>query len=270
MTDKQHLFSGSIPENYERYFVPLIFADYAVKLAELLDVKTNMKVLETACGTGIVTRQIIDKLGHKAEFIATDFNEHMLNQALRTIDPDAAVQFQQADATALPFSDSYFDAVLCQFGVMFFPNRLNGYREAARVLKSGGKFHFSVWDGLEFNGFANAIHTSVARLYPSDPPRFLKLPFGYFDIRSIVAELQVAGFSRVDVSVLPLESHAETARHIVLGFIAGGPLANEIMVREEPDFETAIEAVEKGIRKQFGEGQCRAKMQAIQFTAHLS
>lgn len=269
MTDKQHLFSGSIPENYERYFVPLIFADYATKLAELIDAKIDMKVLETACGTGIVTRQIIHKLGDNAEFIATDFNEHMLTQARGAIGTDAAVHFQQVDATDLPFSDNYFDALLCQFGVMFFPDRLTGYREAARVLKSGGKFHFSVWDGLDFNGFANAIHSSVGRLYPNDPPKFLELPFGYFDIRSIVAELQKAGFSRVDVSVVPLESNADTARHIVLGFVAGGPLANEIVARETPDFETAIEAIEKDMRDQFGEGTCTAKMQAIQFTAHV-
>ncbi|MCG8557631.1 MAG: methyltransferase domain-containing protein [Proteobacteria bacterium] len=192
-------FAGSIPENYERYFVPLIFADYASLLAEALQAPEGSDVLETACGTGIVTRNIADKLGPKSRLIATDLNEPMIVEAQKAMGAASNVAFRQADATVLPFESGSFDAVVCQFGVMFFPDRMRGYREAARVLTPGGRYLFNVWDSLDNNLFAKTIHDAVGRLYPDDPPKFLELPYGYCDLRLIVKELQEAGFSKVDV-----------------------------------------------------------------------
>lgn len=262
-------FVGTIPENYERYFVPLIFKDYAEILAGMLDVGDGARVLETACGTGILTRNILRRLNGKAHLTATDFNEPMLAQAKQSVDDSPMISFQQADATELPFENNTFDAMFCQFGIMFFPNAEAAMCEAARVLKPGAKFHFSIWDTLENNGFANSVHNAIGALYPDDPPMFLTLPYGWRDITSITNTLQDAGFADIDVAVRPLTTQAPSARHIALGYGMGGPLANDVTLRGTLSLEQVIDALEASLQREYGEGTCTAPMQAIQFSATL-
>ncbi len=262
-------FVGSIPENYERYFVPLIFAEYAIELARALDVCDGAEVLETACGTGIVTRHLANSLENDARLVATDLNEPMIAEARKAVGNSSNVEFRQADATELPFADDTFDAVVCQFGVMFFPDRRKGYREAARVLKPGGQFHFNVWDSLENNLFAKTVHETVGLLYPDNPPRFLELPYGYYDLRLIVRELQESGFLRVNISALPRTSFADEPRHVALGYGAGGPLANDVSARGTLSLEQVLDTIEETVKEWFGEGRVSAPMQAFQITANL-
>ena len=138
-TDK--VFAGSIPETYDRFLVPLIFESYARDLAERLARVEPREVLETAAGTGVLTRAIASRLPAQARIVATDLNEPMLNHAQRQ-SHDGRITWRQADALALPFEDRSFDVVACQFGAMFFPDKGQGYREARRVLKRGGHFFF--------------------------------------------------------------------------------------------------------------------------------
>jgi len=262
-------FGASIPEHYEQYLVPLIFADYALALANSLSETKKVNVLETACGTGIVSRHLARNLDSKSRFVATDLNEPMIEEALSALGDQTNVEFRQADALDLPFDENSFDAVLCQFGVMFFPDRVQGYREAARVLKPDGQFLFNVWDSLAANPFVNTVESAVASLYPSEPPKFYATPFGYHDLELIVRELQDAGFARIDLSVIPLVSEAPSARHIALGFVAGTPLANTIEERRTPTLDEVVDVAEEALRERFGNGPCRAPMQAIQITASL-
>ncbi len=184
-TDK--VFTGSIPELYEVHLVPLIFEPYAVDLADRLASRSLTCVLEIAAGTGVVTRALASMLPDSVSIVATDLNQPMLDHA-SALGTKRAVEWRQADAMQLPFQDGAFDAVVCQFGVMFFPEKSRAYSEARRVLRSGGVFIFNVWDRIEENEFANTVTTALETLFPEDPPRFLaRTPHGYYDHETIKA-----------------------------------------------------------------------------------
>jgi SAM-dependent methyltransferase len=262
-------FGGSIPENYESYLVPLLFLDYAADLAARLEVPPRGAVLETACGTGAVTRHLRARLSDHIRLTITDLAPAMVERARQVVGERAGIEYRQADTTELPFADGSFDAVICQFGVMFFPDKAKGMREAARVLKPGGRFVFNVWDKLELNVFSQAVHDEMARLFPDDPPRFLEVPFSYNDLSTIVPTLQAAGFGTIDVTVQPRASKAPDARHVALGLVAGSPLANQVIERGSPSLEDVATAVAASLSSRFGSGPISAPTQAFQFSAQL-
>ena len=209
-TDK--IFAGSIPEVYERFLVPLIFESYALDLARRLAKTKPGAVLETAAGTGVLTRAIASALPAPARLTATDLNQPMLDHAKSRQPADSRIEWRQADALALPFEDRSFDAVACQFGVMFFPDKAQGYREARRVLKPGGHFFFSVWDRIEENDFADTVTQALAAVFPQDPPRFLaRTPHGYHDEKQILQELKAVGFANVSFDAVDARSKASVA-----------------------------------------------------------
>ena len=181
-------FSGSIASIYDDYLGPLIFEPYAQDLANRLSVLRAERVLETAAGTGIVTRALLRVLSGGASVVATDLNQPMLDRAAERV-ASSRVSWQKADAQSLPFPDGAFDAVVCQFGVMFFPDKQKAFREARRVLRPGGRFIFNVWDGIEHNEFADLVNAAVADMFGDDPPRFLaRTPHGYHDKQAIGSE----------------------------------------------------------------------------------
>src|SRR4029078_9945622 len=135
MLETDKVFAGSIPENYDRYMVPLIFESFAADLAQRAASLSPRAVLENAAGTGVVTRALAPKLSPGASYIVTDLNQPMLDYAASRQPADRRIKWRQADALALPFENAAFDLVCCQFGAMFFPDRTAGYREARRVLR---------------------------------------------------------------------------------------------------------------------------------------
>jgi ubiquinone/menaquinone biosynthesis C-methylase UbiE len=165
MADIDKLFSGSIPKLYESHLVPLIFEPYAADLKRRVASMNVTRILEVACGTGVVTRALATVAKEGASIVATDLNQAMLDEAA-AIGTAYPVQWQQADAMALPFPDGEFDAVVCQFGVMFFPDKSRAFSEARRVLKSGGVLVFSVWDRISENEFADTVTTALAAVSP--------------------------------------------------------------------------------------------------------
>ncbi len=259
-------FTGTIPKNYERHFVPIIFSQYAEIMANSVN-PASEDVLELACGTGIVTRNLAPKL-KAGRYVATDFNPPMLEIAKTKVQEDH-LEFQVADATALPFEAGQFSTVICQFGVMFFPDKQKAYAEVVRVLKPGGTYIFSVWDSMAHNHFARTIHNGIGALYPDDPPQFMTVPLGYYDLRKIVSELQDAGFGKVTIEAIPLTSHAASARAVALGFGMGGPLQNVVAERGTHSIEAVIDALEVAVRAAHGDGPCAAPMQAFHIHAHL-
>src|SRR6188508_2038428 len=154
--DTDKVFAGSIPKLYDTHLVPLIFEPYATDLANRLGSRPLSRVLEIAAGTGVVTRAIAARLPESVAIIATDLNQAMLDQAA-AVGTQRKVEWRQADAMKLPFEDASFDAVVCQFGVMFFPDKPGAFAEARRVLKPGGLFVFNVWDAIEHNVFADTV-----------------------------------------------------------------------------------------------------------------
>jgi ubiquinone/menaquinone biosynthesis C-methylase UbiE len=178
-TDKA--FTGSIPALYDRYLGPLLFEPYATDISGRLSKLTEGRLLEIAAGTGVVTRALARALPDNIQIVATDLNEPMIDYAATQLS-SSRVRWQQADAMSLPFQDGSFDAVVCQFGVMFFPDTIKAYREALRVLKPGGRFVFNVWDRIEMNEFAHLVTCAVKELFPHDPPMFLtRTPHGHHD-----------------------------------------------------------------------------------------
>lgn len=232
MSGSDKLFAGSIPELYDTYLVPLIFQAYATDLAARVAQFAPAHVLETAAGTGVLTRALAPLLRADAGYTVTDLNQPMLDRAAARQGPDRRIVWQQADALHLRFGDDSFDAVCCQFGAMFFPDRVAGYREALRVLKQDGVFAFSVWDRIEHNDFARIVTGVAGAMFPDDPPLFLaRTPHGYHDVTTIAADVRQAGFSTVDIVTVEQRSVAPRARDPAIAYCEGTPLRNEIEQR---------------------------------------
>jgi ubiquinone/menaquinone biosynthesis C-methylase UbiE len=260
-TDK--VFTGSIPENYDRYMVPLIFEPFAADLAQRAALLSPSAVLETAAGTGVVTRALAPALASAASYTVTDFNQPMLDYAASRQAPDSRIQWHQADAQALPFEDGAFDLVCCQFGAMFFPDRSSAYREAKRVLRPGGHFLFNVWDRIEENVFADEVTNALAEIFPDDPPRFLaRTPHGYHDTSLIRTELEDAGFSRVVIEMKAEQSRATSPRIPAIAYCQGTVLRTEIEARDTGKLDAATDYAASAIADRHGDGAVAGKIQA--------
>lgn len=242
MTATDSVFAGSIPALYHDHLGPMLFEPYAQDLARRAAMLQPRRILETAAGTGIVTEALVRALPD-AEIVATDLNQAMLDVAAGRI-ASPRVEFRQADAQALPFADAGFDLLVCQFGVMFFPERIGAYREALRVLAPGGSFLFSVWDSLDQNPVSKAVAETVAGLFPDDPPSFLsRTPFGYHDQARIDADLRAAGFAEIGIETVRLRSAVGSAHDAAIGLTHGSPLRAEIEAHGAGALERAADAV---------------------------
>jgi ubiquinone/menaquinone biosynthesis C-methylase UbiE len=260
-------FAGSIPALYEQYLGSLLFQPYAEVMAARLDGLTQGRILETAAGTGIVTRALAKALPRDVEIVATDLNQAMLDLASGKLQAPN-VRWQQADAQALPFDDASFDAVVCQFGVMFFPDKQAGFREALRVLKPGGRFLFNVWDSLDRNEVSRIVSEAAGKAFPNDPPRFVeRVPFGYFDPDRIRGEVQQAGFENVEIDVVEKVSTAPSAREPAMGLCQGSPLRAEIEARGPDRLDEVTAQVADALAARFGAGPVENRMSALVVTA---
>jgi ubiquinone/menaquinone biosynthesis C-methylase UbiE len=261
------VFAGSIPAFYDHYLGPMNGAPYAADLVARIGPLAPARVLEIAAGTGIVTRAMAQAFPAGVEIIATDLNRPMLDFAAMQPGVERVV-WRQADALQLPFDDGLFDGVVCQFGVMFFPDRIAGYREARRVLRPGGRYLFNVWDRIEENEFSAVIQTAVAALFPHDPPKFLaRTPFGCHDVATIREELRRGGFDRIEVSTVALRSRAPSAREPAVGMCEGISMRSEIEARDATRLGEATEAATAALAARFGPGPIEGKIQAHVFTA---
>ncbi len=268
MSENDKVFTGSIPEFYDTYLVPLIFEKYAADIAARTVAGASDAVLEIAAGSGVVTRRLAPLLSADAQYMVTDLNEAMLDHAASQQGADARLNWRQADALNLPFEDASFDAVICQFGVMFFPDKGKGYREACRVLKPGGRFLFNVWDHIEANEFAHLVTEAATAVFPEDPPVFLsRTPHGYHDIAEITDELKMAGFSNISVATLEENSVGTSARHPAIAYCQGTPLRGEIEARDASLLEYVTDKAAEVIAARFGNGPVTGKMRGHVITA---
>jgi ubiquinone/menaquinone biosynthesis C-methylase UbiE len=262
-TDTDKRFAGSIPELYDQYMVPLIFERYAADLAQRLASRPVTRVLEIAAGTGVVTRKLASVLHDDVAIIATDLNPAMLETAA-AIGTSRPVQWRPADAMQLPFVNGMFDAVVCQFGVMFFPDKAKAFAEVGRVLGPGGVFIFNVWDRIEANEFADTVTTALASVFPDDPPRFMaRTPHGYHDRATIARDLASGGFTAVPrFDTLTARSRAASARDVAVAYCQGTPLRNEIEARDASRLDEATEVAAAAIARRFGSGAVEGMIQA--------
>ena len=264
-TDK--VFAGSIPEIYDRFLVPLIFDPYAADLAGRVALAQPRDVLETAAGTGVLTRALASRLAPSTRIVATDLNQPMLDQASQR-QADGRAEWKQADALALPFGDGGFDVVACQFGVMFFPDKVQGYKEARRMLRPGGRFLFNVWGPIEDNNFADVVTQALARVFPGDPPRFMaRTPHGHHDVGRIREDLKTAGFADISVDAVDATSKAASPRHAAVAFCQGTPLRNEIEARDASRLEEATNQAADALARRFGKDAIEGRIRALVITA---
>jgi ubiquinone/menaquinone biosynthesis C-methylase UbiE len=262
-TASDDAFVGAIPLIYDRTLVPMFFEPYAEDLASRLGDLDRGRLLEIAAGTGVVTRAIARTLPAPVEIVATDLNQPMLDLAAARL-AGRPVEWRQADAASLPFNADAFDAVLCQFGVMFFPDKARAFREAWRVLKPGGRLLFNVWTGIAENEFAHIVTEAVAALFPDSPPRFFAcVPHGYHDRTEIRAALNAAGFERIAMEVVERRSRAESARAAAIGLCQGTPLRNQIEERAPSRLDEATEAAATALSKRFGDTVIEGQMRAL-------
>jgi ubiquinone/menaquinone biosynthesis C-methylase UbiE len=257
------VFAGSIPQLYDEYLVPLIFQPYAEDLAARVAARKPAKVLEIAAGTGVVTREMAKCLPTSASIVATDLNGPMIERA-QAIGTARPVEWRTADAMSLPFADASFDAVVCEFGAMFFPDRAKAYAEARRVLKPGGAYLFNVWDRIEDNEFADVVTQALAELFPADPPLFMaRTPHGYHDKSRIRADLAAGGFiDDVFIETVTRRSPADSARRAAIAYCQGTPLRNEIESRDAAGLGRATDHAELALVNRFGSGAVDARIQA--------
>jgi ubiquinone/menaquinone biosynthesis C-methylase UbiE len=263
MATTDTLFAGSIPELYDTLLVPLIFEPYAQDLARRVAAMKPARVLETAAGTGVVTRALAQALPPSCEITATDLNQPMLDRAA-AIGTARPVQWRQADAMQLPFDDASFDVVVCQFGVMFFPDKARAYAQARRVLRPGGVFLFNAWDRIEENEFADVVTEALATVFPADPPRFMaRVPHGYHDEQAIVRDLAQGGFAAtLSIDTIAARSRAASPLIPATAYCQGTPLRNQIEARGGATLAQATAAGAALIEARFGSGAVDGKIQA--------
>jgi ubiquinone/menaquinone biosynthesis C-methylase UbiE len=212
MTERHAAFVGSVPAHYDRYLGPILFHHYADDLAARLPVSRGMRVLEVACGTGILTERLVRRVSGQGTVVATDLNDAMLAHGKARQPGGPGLEWRQADGTSLPFPDRSFDAVVCQFGLMFFPDKAAGVREAYRVLRPGGTYLFNVWDALERNPVARIAHETIATFFPGDPPQFYTVPFSLHDPAAVRSLLDAAGFAQVQCVGLEKAGQSPSSR----------------------------------------------------------
>ena len=267
MTEANAVFAGVIPENYDRHLGAVLFEPYARDLAGRLDVKEEARVLEIACGTGIVTRHLRNRLPAGARLVATDLNPPMIDFAQRKLVGVRGIDWRPADACALPFPAASFDAVVCQFGLMFVPDKSAAFREARRVLVPGGAFLFSVWDSLERNAFARIAHETIGSLFPVDPPTFYQVPFSLHRRDELLSLLAESRFMEPHIEEVALEGLSPSAGELAIGLVEGNPTGTTIRERGGIPVGEVIEAVAAAVAREFGDRPVRLPLKALVVSA---
>jgi SAM-dependent methyltransferase len=267
MSDDPTGFTGDIPQHYDHGLGPMIFADYAAEMAQRVAAGNPARVLETAAGTGIVTRKLRDVLPASTHITASDLNPPMLDAARAKFRAGEQVEFRPADAVALPFADGSFDAVVCQFGVMFFPDKAKSYSEVYRVLTPGGRYLFSVWDSHRYNPFGRLSHQVAGSFFPADPPQFYSVPFSCHQIDPIKESLIEAGFTGINAAVVSLDKEIPDVANFARAAVHGNPLIDQIRSRGGVEPELVVEALAREFRREFGADPGHMPLQAILYSA---
>jgi SAM-dependent methyltransferase len=258
-------FSGSVPELYDRHLGPLLFAPYAADLASRAARTRPRRILELACGTGILTRELIRSLPADADITASDLSEGMLAVAKSRIDDDR-VRWRQADALALPFDAATFDLIVCQFGVMFFPDKPAAAAQVRRVLRPGGTYLFNVWGALGDNPLAAVAQRALEETLPQDTPTFYHVPWGYCDPATIDRDARRGGFDDVKVEPVDVTGRSESAEHAAIGVTRGSPIAVLLAERGAAAADEVTKRTAEAFAREFGRGPIGVPMRAYVVT----
>ena len=258
--EKIAAFEGSIPANYERYLGPFLFEPYGLDLVSRLQDKKYADILEIACGTGRVTKHLARSVKHDT-LTATDLNQDMIDVAKETVN-DKHVEWRSADAMDLPFDDGSFDLVVMQFGIMFFPDKEKGLKEAYRVLKDGGKLIYNTWNKVET---VEAIHEGrliIESYFADNPPIFYNVPFSMYDDKELTTITRRAGFKSITTTLVKKEGISPSAMDLAKGIVEGNPVYLAICERSPSLINIIKEHIARVIRQKFGDKPVRSSLQA--------
>lgn len=261
-------FSGAVPRTYQALLVPMLFEPYARDMGGRLGVRGKSRLLELACGTGVVTRVVLGWMAPDSALVATDVSPGMLEVAREAGPADPRVEWRVVDACELPFERGAFDAIACQFGVMFFPDKERAMREARRVLKPGGTYVFNVWDSLESNPMPRTVHEVLGGMFPKDPPMFIaRTPHGWFDRAEIERVVRAGGFTSCRIDEVSFPSSAPSAEMAARAWVEGTPILAMLGERGVTDTGPVVSAVARTLAERFGSRPCASTMRALVVTA---
>jgi len=263
-------FVGDIPSHYDSGLGPNIFVDYADLIVQQCQAHSPQSVVELAAGTGIVSKRLRDALPQETRLVVTDLNGPMLDIAKTKFADTDNVEFMVANAMDLPFAESEFDLMTCQFGVMFFPDKPVSYREAARVLKPGGRYIFNVWGAMASNPFARLANEVTASFFPTDPPGFYKVPFHYHDPLVVKADLAAAGWNQVAHDTICLTKTVADPQAFATALVFGNPLIDEIRARGGVEPDDVVAAMLESMHSEFGQGQFEMPLEATTYICEVS
>lgn len=253
-------FEGSIPANYERYLGPFLFEPYALDLVSRLQHKKYSDILEIACGTGRVTKHLAKSVKHDT-LTATDLNQDMINVAKEMVN-EKRMKWMAADAMDIPFDDGSFDLVVMQFGIMFFPDKEKGLKEAYRVLKNGGKIIYNTWNKVET---VEAIHEGrliIESYFGDNPPIFYNVPFSMYDDMELTTITRQAGFKSITTALVKKEGLSTSAMDLAKGMVEGNPVYLAICERSPSLIDVIEEHIERVIIEKFGDKPVKSPLQA--------
>lgn len=259
-------FTSDDAENYDHYLGPLFFEPYGQYTASQIDAGNVSSVLEIACGTGRVTRHLRKVLPASVRLFATDISSDMLGIAKRKLNNNGII-FQVEDAQKLSFADNSFDVVICQFGVMFLPDKKKGFEEILRVLKPGGKFLFFTWDDtLKMPIFKALIDDLILPHFRDEDITRFKTPFAMNNPKSLENMLTDAGFKHAGSKVISLKSGVTSPDLVVEGFYRKHPLGREIMMKNPSEFETVAKQFQDKVVKLSDNGNKPFQLSALMTT----
>ncbi len=261
MADTHADFSGSVPEKYDRYLGPLLFEPFAQDLATRIGPEAIEDVLEIACGTGRLTKHLRARLPAPVRIEAIDLNPVMIAIA-RSALPEAGIHWMKGDAQELPHATGSFDLVICQFGIMFMPDKSRALAEFHRVLRKGGRLLFNTWNSIETNKVVHAASETINRFFPGNPPVFYRSPFSFHDDILIRSLLQDAGFGDIRVNLLKTTGSSPSAAEAAMGLVEGSPVIGFILENAPELLPRIRESVEKEIGDRFGAFPLLSPLQA--------
>jgi len=224
--------AGNAAETYEEALVPAIFAPWAPLVVDLAHPQEGERVLDVACGTGIVARTLASCVGPRGAVAGVDLNPGMLKVARRVCATEshsaAQIEWHEASADKLPFLDALFNVVCCQLGLQFFPDRAAALREMRRVLVPGGRLAVMVWRGIhESPGFA-VLAEALERHVGGAAAAIMRAPFGLSDSEELTALVRAAGFHDIVIQQRVGTVRFGSTEKLVSSYIAGSPLAGPI------------------------------------------
>ena len=262
MVDPRASFTGSVPVHYHKCLGPAWFDAFAAELARRLPAAPPGDVLETACGTGVLTRRLRERLDPRVHLVATDLSGAMLDYARGELVDAKGIEWREADAASLPFDDGRFGAVVCGFGFMFVPDKNAAFSEARRVLEKGGTLLFSVWDRREEHPHAVAVARVFEDLFPGDPEMRFNVPYEMHDPELLLKLLGQARFGEVKIEKKRLPVDRVSARSIAVGMIRGTP-RSLLIEKRGVALDDVIERIAAALTKIGGADPYRSHVQAV-------